>query len=248
MEDGGQDMSLFENTVDVIIPTLGALRKTSHPYTCFEKIHHIPWPIRIHIVTKGRTWAEAINIGLEQTSGRNDVVIMDDDVFINKFTFLKIPSLYDRADIFGFKLLFPNGLIQHAGGFVKNGSVGHIGYGEEDKGQYDEARYVCHATTSLIYIKRSVLNSLRRISEDIPGVQMEDVDFSFRALKENFRILYTGGMAVHIQSATKRSESDFEAKISTAFHEIVRRHFSEEEFLRKVESYPHPVAVQLEIV
>ena len=29
--------------VDVIIPTLGKVNPKSHPFICFENLHHIPW-------------------------------------------------------------------------------------------------------------------------------------------------------------------------------------------------------------
>lgn len=228
---------------DVIIPTLGAIKKTSHPYSCFERLRHLPWPVRLHIVTTGKTWAEAINIGLKQTGGVNDVILMDDDVFINEKTFLPLAEsseIYDAADIFGFKLYFPDGIIQHMGGIVRNGSIRHIGYGEEEKGQFSEPIYVCHATTSLVYIKRHVLDKLGGMATDIPGVQFEDVDFSFRAIKAGLKIMVLPSSATHIQSATKRLAPDFSDRAAEAFYEITQRYFSHQEFVKVLEEYPKP--------
>jgi GT2 family glycosyltransferase len=223
--------------VDIIIPTL---RKT-HAFSCFENLTHVPWPFRLHVITTGKTWAQAINIGLKKTDPKNDVVLMDDDVFIGPDTLKSVEGHFNDADIFGFKLVFPNGQIQHAGGLVRGGDIGHIAFGEDDHGQVDKPMYVCHATTSLIYIKRHVIDELKGMAEDIPGVQMEDVDFNFRALKKGFKILYLPTKAVHIQSASKRFIDQFDEKVSLAYAEIKNRHFTDKEFLRSTEEYPKPL-------
>lgn len=227
--------------VDVIIPTLGAKSKFDHPYTCFENLHHIPWPIRLHLVNGGKTWAEAINIGLKQTDGSNDVILMDDDVFINKDTFNSIEKYYDQADIFGFKLKFANGKIQHYGGFVRNGTIGHIGWGMDDK--FTEPIYACHATTSLIYIKRHVIDNLKGMSETMPGVQMEDVDFNFRAIESGYKILIVPEDAIHLESATKKYQPKFQERINEAFQEITNRYLKDEELVAILESYPQKMKV-----
>lgn len=228
-------------TVDVIIPTVGHIYKTAHPFNCFSRLQHIPFPVRVHVVTGGKSWAEAINIGLAQTDGQNDIILMDDDVFINQYTFTGMERFYDQADIFGFRLLFPDGKIQHAGGVCDGQMVGHIGYGDVNDSITKDPYYVCHATTSLIYIKRHVLNSLKGMATDIPGIQFEDVDFSFRALKEDFKILQLPNEAVHIGSGTKKTMPKFSERCDMAFEEVKKRHLSDAEFQMKVSKYPIPV-------
>lgn len=228
----------MSDPVDIIIPTL----RRTHAFSCFDKLHNVPWPYKLHVITTGKTWAEAINIGLKQSDKRNDVILMDDDVFITPETFLGMSEYMDDADIFGFKLIFPGGEIQHAGGIVREENIGHIGFQEEDKGQFDKPYYVCHATTSLIYIKRHVLDAIGGMAEDIPGIQMEDVDFNFRAIKAGFKILCLPGSAIHLQSASKRFIEGFDEKMGLAYEEIKKRHFSDPVFLKKVQEYPKPLA------
>lgn len=228
-------------TVDVIIPTVGHIYKTSHPYTCLSRLQFIPFPIRVHVVTGGKSWAEAINIGLSQTDGKNDVILMDDDVFINEYTFVGMDNVYEKGDIFGFRLLFPDGKIQHAGGLCDGNMVGHIGYREENASVTKDPYYVCHATTSLIYIKRHVLDSLKGMATDIPGIQFEDVDFNFRALKEGFKILQLPNEATHIGSGTKKTMPKFLERCDIALAEIQKRHLSDESFKSEVSKYPIPV-------
>lgn len=230
-------------TVEVIIPTVGHIYNTSHPYNCFSRLRHFPFPIRLHVVTGGKSWAEAINIGLSQTLRESDVILMDDDVFIYENTFDSLGKYYDRGDIFGFRLLYPDGTIQHAGGAIDGQMIGHIGYKQPPSEITDDPYYVCHATTSLIYIKREVINSLGGMATDIPGIQFEDVDFSFRAIKEGFKILQLPNTAVHIESATKSTMPKFVERASIAFEEIKKRHFSDSSFVDKLKSYPIPMLV-----
>lgn len=223
--------------VDLIIPTL----KRGHVFQCLSNLSCIPWPYRLFLVTEGNTWAEAINIGLKETSGENDVILMDDDVFVTVDSFKSLDAHYLEADIFGFKLLFPNGRIQHAGGFYQDGMIGHIAHGMENHSAFNAPYYVCHATTSLIYIKRHVLDKLKGMAEDIPGVQMEDVDFSFRALKSGFKIMYLPDPAIHMESATKKDFPEFRENIGVAFREIEKRHLRDYDFVSELNSFPKSI-------
>lgn len=236
----------MRKVVDVIIPTLGKINPKSHPFICFENLHHIPWPYWVHLISGGKTWAEAINLGLLQTSG-NDVILLDDDVFINGDTFKLVNEFYDKADIFGFKLFFPDKKIQHAGGIVRNQGISHIGFRDEDKDEYNKPRYVCHVTTSCIYIKRHVLDKLKGMTI-MPGQQMEDVDFNFRALKAGFKIMYLPSPAIHMESATKRFFPNFQQDIGIAYKHLTDNHFSDPEFVKLVESYPKDLSPTLEVI
>jgi GT2 family glycosyltransferase len=226
------------NAVDVIIPTL----KRIHAFKAFESLQHIPFPINLHVVTGGDTWAAAINIGLRQCSGQNDVLIMDDDVHILPGTFLDFDQFSDAGDILGFKLLYPDGKIQHAGGFYSpsQGVMNHLGYGRDQSDpESAEPRYVCHVTTSLAYVKRYVLDALGGMAEDIPGMQFEDVDFSFRALKKGFKIFYVPRPAIHMESASKRFLPGFSSGMGKAWASVRDRHFANDpDFEKSLAKYP----------
>lgn len=209
------------NTVDVVIPTL----KHNHAFTCFENLKHLPFPVKLFIVTGGKTWAQAVNIGIRETV--NDVLVMDDDVFINENTFSTISDHYDQADIFGFKLMYPNSnKIQHAGGVYRDGYITHFGHGEEDGGQHDTLKQVCHVTTSLAYIKRRVFDAIGPMAEDIPGIQFEDVDFMFRAVKAGFKIMYLPTPAIHIETASKRFFPRLSDGMQEAWKTVKDRHLT----------------------
>lgn len=213
--------------IDVIIPTLGK----EHAIDAFKTLYHLPFPIRLHVITEGENWAQAINIGLERST--NDVLIMDDDVRLLPETFSLFTNYKDKADILGFKLLFKDKRIQHAGGWYSNGRLGHIGFGE--RFGFDSPYYVFHCTASLLYIKRHVIEKIGHMNE-FPGQQFEDVDFSIRAIKEGFKILYIPSEAYHLESASKGQDTDFHRKMSLSFEKLMEKHI---DYLRTIEGeYP----------
>lgn len=212
-----------------------------HAFGCMETLKHLPFGIKLHFVTAGKSWAEAINIGLKESSG--DVIIMDDDIRLKPETFGCLEKYYDKADIFGFKLLFDNGRIQHAGGFVKADerggySIGHIGFNRDDSSRLNIPYYVCHCTASLLYIKRHVIEKLKGMATDYEGYQFEDVDFSFRALKEGFRILFLPSEAIHLESASKEHLPAFKMGMNINYEELKKRFLTDPAFVEKVTNYP----------
>lgn len=223
----------MNRVVDVVIPTL----RRPHAITCISNLRHLSWPMNLLLIPEGKSWSEAVNLGLSEVRG-NDVILMDDDVFLWPETFRDLNYYLDHADIFGFKLLYPDKRIQHAGGFYKDGNIFHFGSGEEDRGQYNEPRYVCHVTTSLCYIKNHVLKEIGQMATDYPGMQFEDVDFNMRALKAGFKILYTGAPATHLESASKRFLPNFNEKLKENQAEVQRRFFNDDAFTAKLQELP----------
>lgn len=195
----------------------------------------------VHLVAEGKSWPEAVNIGLERAKGK-DVILMDDDIFLTSRTFDAMEALFDKADIFGFKLWMPNGTLQHAGGVCSGGTIHHRFYAQPDAGQADVPLYVPHVTTSLCYIKKEVLEKLGGMATDYQGLQFEDVDFCMRALKAGFRIMYTPGPAVHLQSASKKDIPLFHTRATQNQLDLNRRFFQDEAFIKELEQYPKEVA------
>lgn len=227
---------VMKKTVDVIIPSM----KKQHAFECIETLKYIPFGIRLHFITEGKSWPEAVNIGIKESEG--DVILIDDDIRLMPDTFKDFEKFYNRANIFGFKLLFPDGTIQHAGGFVRNNggglAIGHIGFKQPNNGKLNVPYYVCHVTASLTYIKRHVIEKLKGIAEDYEGYQFEDVDFSFRALKEGFRILFLPNEALHFESESKKNLPAFKMGLNLNYEELKRRFFKEPKFVELVESFP----------
>jgi len=238
-----------EHPVNVIVPTL----RKYHAFTLFESLHYLPFPIHLIVESNGSNWAQAINHGLTKINSQGDILLIDDDIELFEYTFHFFKNAYDKADIFGFKLLFPNGKVQHGGGIAfhvnpspdDQVSFTHMGFHESNsfnpKVQFNKKMYVCHVTASLMYIKRDVMRNLKGMHE-FDGQQFEDVDFSLRALKEGYKIMYLPGEAVHSESATKSQEPDFMDRLGLSLRQLIDKHelfYGKNSFANSiVEDYP----------
>ena len=200
---------------DVVIPTR---RKHDVDKLVSDFKKYLDEELVFHIIEDGHNWPTATNIGLREC--KNDVIICDDDIELLPDTFKDIDKHYEKADMFGFKLLYPNRKIQHAGGFF----VGHYGYHKHEDTNNEE-RYCDHVTTSLAIIKSHVFCKIGLMAEDYPGEQFEDVDFTIRMRDAGFKKLYIPNKAIHHESATKKQTvKDFTKKLNLNYDELCRRH------------------------
>lgn len=201
--------------VDIIIPSKGLLNLAP----LISSTRYLPdhgLDPRIHLILEGNSWPTAINSGIAES--KHDIILCDDDVVLLPDTFKDFKKYYNKADIFGFKLVFPNRTIQHAGGYL----LGHYGVGEPEDTN-NEPRYCDHCTASLLYIKRKVIDKIGGMATFYKGYQFEDVDFNIRAKRNGFKILYIPNTAIHYESATKKQDPEFQKKMNINYEEIKRR-------------------------
>jgi len=148
-------------------------------------------------------WAAGINRMLANRNKDFDVLIIDDDVVIQEHTFDLLDELYDAAEVFGFKLLYPDGGIQHDGAYVRwDGTADHI------RNLSEEPSYVGSVTASLCYIKSHVFDYVPGYPE-WPGLQWEDVAFCLDCWFARQRVMYVPGEAIHEEGGTKMKSPDF---------------------------------------
>jgi GT2 family glycosyltransferase len=93
--------------------------------------------------------------------------------------------------IVGGKCLYPEGTIQHAGGYLDaQGGGHHYGYGGEDQGQCEQRRKVEFVTGANLAISRSALEAVGRLDEKFSPAYFEDVDWCMRAWDAGFQVIY----------------------------------------------------------
>jgi len=83
-------------------------------------------------------------------------------------------------------------VIASAGGIGINlytGSIYDIGSGEVDEGQYDQRKFVT-SSGGLVLVKKEVFSQIQWFDEIFNPYGWEDIDFSLRARKGGFKILY----------------------------------------------------------
>jgi len=196
-----------------------------------QSLYHLPFPVT-PCITSEPHWASAVKQCMAPSTG--DCLLMDDDIILSPDTFKDFEDYYPHADIFGFRLVYPDGKTQHAGGVYQDGVVRHIGEGAITGFPY----YVCHCTMSLLYVKRRVIDKIGGVANDFPGDYFEGVDYSFRALKAGYHILYTPGTAINGHGQTRSQVLNREYRARRNWAEIEKRHLQDARFIAQIKGYP----------
>lgn len=180
-------------------------------------LEHIPgvqgrdWQI-IYDLAPG--WAVASNALLDLAAELGgDALFLDDDATLTETTLLRLPELYDRAEVFGFTLVDEQGHITSAAHeLYANGQIF-----PRSAAMAGTPAYVAHVTTSAIYLKESVLRAGVRFPI-WPGIHKEDVAFTFSCWLAGQRVLYIPGKVIHPLEdigvgRTKAQEQGLQAKL-----------------------------------
>lgn len=224
---------LEQNLVTVVIPS----KREPQLETAMASLEHLPFPYTVFISDGPGGWAKAVNEGIMMREEGGDVLLMDDDVELTSHTFHRFNEYYDKADIFGFKLLFQDGSIQHAGGHIAYTYMGHYGRGGHYRA-FSRPMYVMHCTASLLYIKNHVFDRIG-LMDVFPGMQFEDVDFSLRAINDGMSILYLPNIAYHHESLTKSKEG-MKEKMDIALTHF-RDKWKQSDVWEKLRGFPYEI-------
>lgn len=147
-----------------------------------------------------------LNRGIQVARG-DIVVLLDQDTSVRSDWLEELlrPLIKDPAvAITGSKLLYRDGLVQHAGGaFEWNGFTRHLRSGEVDvpgeDGSPRDVDYVCGASMA---IRRSLLTHLGGLDECMP-FYFEEVDLCWQAHRLGYKVLYVpNSVVVHHESAS----------------------------------------------
>lgn len=165
---------------------------------------------------ENRGFAAGVNQGIAAAPPDHDILLLNNDTEIIEETWLA--HLRDTANshpdygIVGCLLLFPNGLLQHAGTYMPQHNFWgyQIGGGEPFIGQYPGIREVEGVTGACMYIRRDVINTIGGFDETYFSYY-EDTDYCLRALQAGFKIVCTGGAKVvhHENSSTRLNNVDW---------------------------------------
>jgi GT2 family glycosyltransferase len=133
------------------------------------------------------------NVGLRAATGDVLVLLNQDTVVQTEWlsSLVKAISVNQTVGVAGSKALYPDGTIQHAGGYVNERGEGkHYGYQQEDVGQFDQLRDVDYVTGAALAITRQALESVGELDEGFTPAYYEDVDWCYRARRAGFRVVY----------------------------------------------------------
>jgi GT2 family glycosyltransferase len=248
------DSWLTQSSVDLVIPTRDGMRvlkpcitsildKTSHPnfhifivdngsveeqtLDYFTKLEQDP---RITIVSyPGEFNYSAINnFGVEQGCAdyialvNNDIEVIHEDWLTQMLVWAKQPN----TGAVGAKLLFGNGLVQHAGVTIGMGNAaGHIHRLEDGTAPGYQNR--CIATQNMMAVTAACLLTPRALFEELGGldeqlfkVAYNDIDYCLRVEQRGLDIIWTPEACLFHHESVSRGDDMSSEHIERYFHEL----------------------------
>jgi GT2 family glycosyltransferase/glycosyltransferase involved in cell wall biosynthesis/Flp pilus assembly protein TadD len=141
----------------------------------------------------------------------SDVVLLNNDTIVKKgwLAALKGCAYSDPGiGIVGAKLVYPDGLLQEAGGEIfSDGSGRNIGkFDDPGRHVYNVRREVDYCSGACLYLKRDTLNRIGYLDEAFSPAYWEDTDICFRARAAGLRVMYEPtAEVIHLEGATAGS-------------------------------------------
>ncbi|MBN1888135.1 MAG: glycosyltransferase family 2 protein [Thermoflexales bacterium] len=164
-------------------------------------------------------FAGGCNVGLRAATGKVLVLLNQDTVVRPGWLRALVEALQANPGIgiAGSKALYPDGTIQHAGGYVtEQGEGRHYGYRQEDNGQFDQERNVDYVTGAALAISRQAFTAVGEIDEGYSPAYFEDVDWCWLARKAGFQVAYIPtSVLIHKEASTI---ADASYKAAYLFH------------------------------
>jgi O-antigen biosynthesis protein len=206
-----------EPIVSVIISTYGQLRVT---LACLQSIaYHVPRSSievivvddaysgpddmsELHEVAGIRVIRNATNVGFLRSCNRaagtakgRYIYMLNNDTELQPGAIDALVDLLDaRKDVgmVGSKLLFPNGLLQEAGGILWADASGwNYGRGQNpSRPEYNYVREVDYCSGASIMVHRALFEMLEGFDEEFAPAYYEDTDLAFRIRAKGLKVLY----------------------------------------------------------
>ena len=162
---------------------------------------------------------ESCNKGAEVASGKylcflnNDTIVMPGWLEELVDSFVAFP----KAGLIGSKLIYPNGLLQEAGGIVFNdGNAANYGKGKDPQDCiFNYARQVDYCSGASIIISSEIFNELGGFDLLYAPAYYEDTDLSLRLIKAGHQVIYQPlSRVIHFEGISCGRDLNFGIKVN----------------------------------
>jgi GT2 family glycosyltransferase len=164
-------------------------------------------------------YAGGVNCGLETAQGEYFFIFNQDlELHSGWLSHMMRALAESNVGVVGCKILYPDGLLQHAGGMIRwpQALPDHYGHRQVDDGRWDQPRDVDYVTGAAWGFSRALIERISALDVSFWPGYFEEVDFCFRAVDAGFRVRYVpDAVAVHVESTTLKQGS---VQYISAFH------------------------------
>lgn len=132
-------------------------------------------------------------------TGEDDLILWHADMYAEEGWYEKLMT-YKDFDIRGMKLVYPDGSIQHYGGFIRKDGVGFHPHQFCLDIYLDTPIETAFVTWGGVYIKKEVIKEIGKIDEAYYQSYYGDVDYCFKAHQKGFKVGVVPVKIVHEES------------------------------------------------
>jgi O-antigen biosynthesis protein len=144
-----------------------------------------------------------------------------------------------RTGLVGARLVFPDGLLQEAGGIVwRDGSGHHVGrYDDPLKPEYNQVREVDYCSGACLMIETALFRQLGGFDERYAPAYYEDTDLAFRVRQAGRKVLYQPqAVVVHHEGASHGTD----IRRGVKAHQVVNQERFRERWRKVLEQFHLP--------
>ena len=137
-------------------------------------------------------------------TGEDDLILWHADMYATEGWYEKLMKYKDTFDIIGMKLVYPNNVIQHYGGGIKeNGVCFHPHQHCLDYG-LDKPQECVFVTWGGVLVKKEVIQKVGKIDEQFFQTYYGDVDYCLKARELGFKVGVVPVKLIHEESLDTR--------------------------------------------
>jgi len=180
---------------EIVLVDNGSIESQTHSY--FEQLSHDS-RIHIHRYDKPFNYAALNNFALSHAKGEILTLLNNDIEIISDGWLSELVSHASRSEVgvVGAKLLYPDGVVQHAGVFIGIGGVaghGHKYIRDDDVGYCHRAvltQNVSAVTGACLCVRREIYEAVDGLDENL-AVAFNDIDFCLKVRDLGYNNIYT---------------------------------------------------------